>query len=342
MGKRFRDLLNVAGSIFYETHFAPLLRMQGFFYEVALDLSTADGQTLPVLANAAERRDAAGNLLFTRVTLFQAKDRRRYERGLVNAQEAERKARRQLEELNATLEKRIAEQVEERMRERKTAKLREQFIAVLGHDLRNPLAAINAGISRVERDGWTEQTPRILWLMRDSVTRMSRLIDNVLDLARARLGDGIVLQLDDNQPLRPTLELVVEEIRTANPQRVIAFHTDLYRPVRVDHARIAQMLSNLLGNAVAHGAEDVPIQVRAALAADELVLSVANGGDPIPPEMMDQLFKPFHRGHVRENAKGLGLGLYIASQIAEAHGGTLDVKSNARKTCFTFRMPTMS
>ena len=124
VGKRLRDLLNVAGSIFYETHFAPLLRMQGFFNEVALDLVTADGGLLPVLANAVEKRDAVGALVFTRVTLFQATKRRRYERELVDAQEAERKL----------------------------GKLRDQFIAVLGHDLRNPVAALNAGVQMLLKE----------------------------------------------------------------------------------------------------------------------------------------------------------------------------------------------
>ena len=88
VGKRLRDLLNTAGRIFYETHFAPLLRMQGYFNEVALDLVTSEGTTLLVLANAMERRSANGELLFTRVTLFQATERRRYERELVEARAA--------------------------------------------------------------------------------------------------------------------------------------------------------------------------------------------------------------------------------------------------------------
>ena len=86
--KRFHDLLNVAGRIFFETHFAPLLRMQGFFHEVALDFVTMDGTKLPVLANAMERRDDQGDLLFTRITIFKAVDRRRYERDLVDARAA--------------------------------------------------------------------------------------------------------------------------------------------------------------------------------------------------------------------------------------------------------------
>jgi len=338
VGKRLRDLLNVAGSIFYETHFAPLLRMQGFFHEVALDFIIADGGTLPVLANARERRDDTGNLLFTRLTIFQAKERRRYERELVNAQEAERVARRELQEINATLEVSIAEQVAARLQELETSELREQFIAVLGHDLRNPLAAIDAGIAKLLRDGWNERSPHILRLMRNSVSRMTGLIDNVLDLARARLGGGIALNIDETRPLGPTLSQVIEEIRAAHPDRVVEAAIDIGRPLKVDHSRISQMFSNLLGNAVAHGAEDKPIHVEGRIEDNLLLLSVANAGDPIPSEMMAHLFQPFYRGQVKTSAEGLGLGLYIASQIAEAHGGSIDVKSDGNETRFVFRM----
>jgi phosphoserine phosphatase RsbU/P len=340
-GKRLRDLLNVAGSIFYETHFAPLLRMQGFYHEVALDMIRADGSKLPVLANAAERRDDDGNLLFTRITIFQATERRRFERELVDAQEGERRARRELEELVASLREGMAEQTNRLLEEMQGAELREQFIAVLGHDLRNPLASIDAGLNRLQRDGtWTEKTPNLLRLMKNSVTRMSSLIDNVLDLARSRLGGGILLELDGEKPLQPTLEQVVDEIRTAHPDRSIEADIHIPRSFKVDHQRVAQMFSNLLGNAVAHGAQDGAIRISASLQGDGmLALSVANPGEPIPEEMVQHLFKAFHRGRVRNNAEGLGLGLYIASQIAEAHGGRIDVHSNDRETRFTFRMP---
>jgi sigma-B regulation protein RsbU (phosphoserine phosphatase) len=341
LGRRLRDLLNIAGSIFYETHFAPLLRMQGFYHEVALDMVRADGSRLAVLANAAERRDNDGNLLFTRVTIFQATERRRFERELVEAQAGERQARQELETLVASLRKGMAEQTSRLLEEREAAELREQFIAVLGHDLRNPLASIDAGANKLMRDGqWTEKTPTILRLMKNSVTRMSGLIDNVLDLARSRLGGGIGLNLDAEKPLQPTIAQVVDEIRTANPDRMIEAEIDIPRAVKVDHHRVAQMFSNLLGNAVAHGSEEGVIRIRGALLEDGVLeLSVTNPGDPIPQEMVQHLFKAFHRGQVRSNAEGLGLGLYIASQIAEAHGGKIDVQSNAPETRFTFRMP---
>jgi PAS domain S-box-containing protein len=109
VGKRVHDFLNIAGRIFYETHFAPLLRMQGFFNEVALDLLRKDGESFPVLVNAAERKDASGKPLFIRLTVFNATDRRRYERGLL-------KARDELKMLAATLEKRVADSTADLLR----------------------------------------------------------------------------------------------------------------------------------------------------------------------------------------------------------------------------------
>src|SRR3954449_4991703 len=115
VGKRFQDILNIAGKIYYETHFAPLLRMQGFFNEVALDLVGNTGQQLPVLVNAVDRRDEAGQVRFIRITIFNATDRRRYERELLVARRNAEAAGEQLRELNQTLEARVHEAVNERM-----------------------------------------------------------------------------------------------------------------------------------------------------------------------------------------------------------------------------------
>lgn len=341
LGKRLRDLLNVAGSIFYETHFAPMLRMQGFFHEVALDMVRADGSVMPVLANAAERRDTSGELLFTRLTLFKATERRQYERDLVEARAAERDARRQLEDMVMSLQAGMAEQVAIVMEEKHNSELKEQFVAVLGHDLRNPLAAIDAGVGKILRDQqWTDRTPVILNLMKNSVSRMSALIDNVLDLARSRLGGGILLNRDEARSLQSTLEMVIAEIQAANPDRTISTRFQIARTVSVDHDRIAQLFSNLLGNAVTHGAPDKDIAVDCTVDGEgNLSLSVANAGDPIPQEMVPLLFQPFHRGQVRSNAHGLGLGLYIASEIAQAHGGRIDVESDQNEIRFILRLP---
>jgi signal transduction histidine kinase len=223
--------------------------------------------------------------------------------------------------------------------ERQAAELREQFIAVLGHDLRNPLAAIDAGTRILQREPLSEKAAQTLGLIRSSVARMAGLIDDVLDFARGRLGAGLELDRNATEPLRPVLEQVVAELQAAWPGRPIETRLAIRRTVDCDRARIAQLLSNLLANALTHGAPGTPVRVDAHTDATRLELSVANRGDPIPPATQQRLFQPFSRASLRPGQQGLGLGLYIASEIARAHGGTLEVSSTAEETRFTFRMP---
>jgi sigma-B regulation protein RsbU (phosphoserine phosphatase) len=276
-GKRLHQFLNMAGRIYYETHIAPLLRMQGFFHEFALDFVTESGDRLPVIANAVEQRAPDGALLSTRLVLIRATDRRRYERQLVDAR---------------------ATATESLKSERETAELREQFIAVLGHDLRNPLAAISAGARILQRSealrGHKEL--RVLDMINTTVTRMSDLIDNVLDFARGRLGGGITLSRDARRPLEPVLEQVIDELRTASPGRVIETSIAITEPVNCDRTRIGQLVSNLVGNALTHGSHGKPVRVGASTEGGVFELWVANAGDPIPPLAMDKLFEPFFRG----------------------------------------------
>jgi len=284
-----------------------------------MDFLTAGRAKVPCLVNAAERRDADGRLVFTRLAIFQAAERRRYERALVDSA--------------AAIRLEVAS-------ERETSQLREQFIAVLGHDLRNPLASISSGVRLLtDRETLSARGQRILTLMQGSVVRASDLIDNVLDFARGRLGGGITLTRDATMPLKSVLEQVVAEIVSVSPERDIRTRFDIPEPVDCDRTRISQLLSNLLGNAVTHGAKAVPIHVEAATDANSFILSVANGGRAIDEAAMARLFQPFFRGDVRANQLGLGLGLHIASEIAKAHGGDLTVVSNDIETRFTFSMP---
>ncbi|MDM9618753.1 GAF domain-containing sensor histidine kinase [Rhizobium sp. S96] len=220
-----------------------------------------------------------------------------------------------------------------------SSELREQFIAVLGHDLRNPLASINGGTNLLLREPQTEKAQKIIRLMRGSVLRMSGLIDNVLDFARGRLSGGLALQKESGRPLAPTLEQVVAEISAGHPDRQIELAIDLAASPDVDHGRLAQMLSNLVENAVTHGSPDEPVRVRAHMSEGQLVLSVTNAGTPISESALAQLFQPFSRAEPGSGMRGLGLGLYIASQIAQAHGGKLEAASNETETTFTFTMP---
>lgn len=222
--------------------------------------------------------------------------------------------------------------------ERRSAELREQFIAVLGHDLRNPLAAISAGATLIARRTKPDEALRtILDQMQASVARMARLIDDVLDFARGRLGGGLALNAIA-QSAEPILQQVIDELRRAWPNRAIEASFDLAHAVRCDGGRLAQLFSNLLVNALAHGAKDGLVRVVAASTPAMFELSVSNPGESIAPAAIQHLFQPFYRAKARPGQQGLGLGLYIASEIARAHGGTLGVTSTPAETRFTFRL----
>ena len=224
--------------------------------------------------------------------------------------------------------------------ERETAQLREQFFAVLGHDLRNPLNAVRGGAELLSMmQPLPEEAEPVVALIKRSAARMTGLIENVLDFARARLGGGLVLNRVADAGLDATLEQVIDEARTAWPDREVRSEIDLSRPVNCDGARIAQMFSNLLANALTHGDPRSPVRVRAFCDGGDFELSVSNRGEPIPPETVRRLFQPYTRASDRPGRQGLGLGLYIASQIAHAHEGKLEVESSSDETRFTFRMP---
>jgi signal transduction histidine kinase len=222
--------------------------------------------------------------------------------------------------------------------EREASELREQFIAVLGHDLRNPLAAIMAGTSLLLRSPEQGTALRTVAMMQNSVRRMAGLIDVVMDFAKARLGAGLGVRRHAVGSLDRVLQQVVDELQVASPDRVLHLEVEITEPVNCDPARIAQLASNLIANAITHGSRGTPVRVAASTAAGALELSVANGGDPIPPAMQQRLFLPFVRASMQPDQQGLGLGLYIASEIARAHDGTLTVISDPRETRFTFRM----
>jgi signal transduction histidine kinase len=223
--------------------------------------------------------------------------------------------------------------------ERQTAQLREQFIAVLGHDLRNPLNAVRGGSELLQLMPLGEKASPVVALIQRSAARMAGLIDNVLDFARGRLGGGLSMNPTADAGLATVLEQVIAEVRTAWPGRAVRSEFALERPVYCDSARIAQMFSNLLANALTHGDPEGPVGVYARSDAGSFELSVTNQGTPIPPETVERLFRPFSRASDRPGRQGLGLGLYIASEIARGHGGALEVDSSEELTRFTFRMP---
>ncbi|MGD0501243.1 MAG: GAF domain-containing sensor histidine kinase [Steroidobacteraceae bacterium] len=236
------------------------------------------------------------------------------------------------------------EQVQTALRdERSASELREQFIAVLGHDLRNPLQAIYATSALMERK-LEANTPLagMADRIKTNARRMSSMIEDVLDFARGRLGGGIGIDLDDVKDLNAGLQAVVKELQDGRPSRQIVASIDVNRQVRCDLGRIQQVASNLISNALDHGAPDSPVRVTACTDDRDFIFKVwnANVGEPIPEQNYDRMFEPFWRPSASDSRRGLGLGLYICAQIVRAHGGHLSVSSSRESgTAFSVRLP---
>ncbi len=223
---------------------------------------------------------------------------------------------------------------------REEALLRDQFVAVLGHDLRNPLNSILISAEVLEAGLAEPRTRSIVSVIRRSCGRMTKLIDDVLDFARGKLGTGIPVSLENTDQLPGLVRQVASEIQVAHPTRPLEVSISLPGLVRCDAPRLAQLLDNLLSNAMTHGEPGTPVAMNAAIDGDVMTVAVVNQGTPIPPHLLQQIFEPFVRLEPRRNQGGLGLGLYIASEIAKGHGGTLAVTSSVETgTCFTFAMP---
>ena len=222
--------------------------------------------------------------------------------------------------------------------ERETAELREQFIAVLGHDLRTPLGSIMLGAELLAQRMTDPALRPVAERIRRSALRMSALVDDVMDFTRGRMGSGIRLKLRQHDSVHLTLEQVIDEMRGMHPERAIAASIPPLLCLYCDPARLAQLLSNLLANALMHGSAEAPVEVDARQEDGKFILTVTNQGQELPREVIDQLFKPYWRAASRAGSEGLGLGLYIVDQIARAHRGRIDVVSDQGRTSFTLTL----
>ena len=220
-----------------------------------------------------------------------------------------------------------------------TLRLNELFTAVLGHDLRNPLSAILNSANLLERISKEDVVKQSATRMVSSGRRMSRMIDDMLDLTRARLGGGIPLRLQETE-FAQIVHRVIQEHQVSFPAGRLETRLEGNLSGSWDADRLAQVTSNLVGNALEHGESQDPIEVSAnGTGADWVTLSVTNTG-VIPEEILPHLFDPF-RGGQRQlgRREGLGLGLYIVQQIVLAHGGRVEVKTDARRTTFLVELP---
>lgn len=222
--------------------------------------------------------------------------------------------------------------------EREMSRIQEEFVAVLGHDLRNPVAALGAGLRMLRKEPLTDKAQRLLPMMQSSLHRMNDLIDNIMLHAKARLAGGIRIAAESDAPLTEAMTQIVEEVRAASGDREITLDLRIDHPVSLDSARIAQAVSNLLSNAVRHATPATPIHVRGHADAGTVEITVTNTGPEVPDALRDTLFRPFRRGE-HAAGDGLGLGLYIASSIVIAHGGRIDFACAHGETTFSLTVP---
>lgn len=322
---RFQDLLTMGGRIFHQTHWAPLLQMQGSLSEVKLELIRGDGSTIPVVLNAI-RHEQQG-VATHHLAAFIARDRDKYERELINSR--------------ARVQASVAESTRLQAQAKDRALLAEQMIGIVSHDLRNPLSAIRMGVSLLETGPLSVQQQNITARMSRSVDRASRLIADLLDFAQARLGAGLAVTVEPILDLHGLIAETIDDLAVIYPQRVIEHARLGSGSCSADPNRLAQLLGNLVSNAMAYGAPDSPVLVTTSITEAAISVSVHNGGEPIPEDSQASLFEPMSRGANTSNVqRSIGLGLFIVDQIAKSHGGQASVRSSATEgTTFTVTLP---
>ncbi|MGZ8997467.1 MAG: ATP-binding protein, partial [Allosphingosinicella sp.] len=349
-GRRFPDLLNIAGKIYYETHFAPLLRMQGSFSEVALDLVKADGGVLPVLVNAVERRDDEGCVAFIRITIFNASDRRRYEQELLQARRTADQASIELRELNSSLEARVAEAVDERMKAEEALRQAQKMEAIgqltggVAHDFNNLLTVILGGLDTIRRhipalpvSPVTERIERSVRMATQGADRAAtltarllafarrqpldpkpidagRLVTNIADLLQRTLGETVALETVTGAGLWRTQ---ADPNELENALLNLAVNA---RDAMPDGGRLTIESGN------AHLDEAYVALVAEPVAAGQYVLiAVSDSGHGMTEETLAQVFEPFFT--TKDVGKGTGLGLSQVYGFVRQSGGHIRIYS---------------
>lgn len=307
-GRRFQDLLTIPGKIYHDTHFGPLLQMQGAVNEIAFDVVCAEGKIMPVLVNAVEVRDESGKPLLNRATVFNATDRRSYERELLAA-------RRKAEEI---------------------ARTKADMLNMISHDMRNLLAGVLGAARRLETGELADgQQRRYLGLLRASAESMLLLANNLLQASRHEAGK---LSLHEEPfEIRQLVDVALAPVApAAEAKRLDLRHQiDARLPERLmgDQGKLGQVLSNLLSNAVKFTDQGI-VELKVDLvetSADSIVLrfAVRDTGIGIEKGHLASITDPFSQASAEVGIRygGAGLGLSLTRTILELYGSILQVES---------------
>jgi sigma-B regulation protein RsbU (phosphoserine phosphatase) len=334
LGRRFQDLLNMGGKIFHQTHWAPLLQVRGSVSEVKLELVHRDGRGVTMMLNAIRRETAQG--CFHELAVFIAEERNRYERELVAARAmAEDLLLQQLavqKELTSVQNRLRLANVEAEIH----ATFTEQLVAIVSHDLRNPLAAIKMAAGLIGSGELSPRQGRVLGHIDQSVDRAQRLIVDLMDFTQVRIGRGISVSPQPIE-LHKVIARCLDELRVAFPGRSLVHQCIGQGPCTADPDRLFRLTENLVSNAMTYGAADREVVVTTAFDDRGIKLSVHNVGQPIAPERLDELFEPISLGVADDDERhSVGLGLFIVREIVRAHWGEVTVISTEQDgTTFT-------
>ncbi len=335
-GRRFQDLLTMGGRIFHQTHLAPMLRLRGSVTEVKLDMLHHDGHKVTVLLNGNKREQADAAVYD--LALFGTTDRDKYERELLNARHL---AEALLQERTATeiaLQQAQAELSEAYAIAQRRALFAEQMVAIVSHDLKNPLTTIRMASDFLNRGERTAKEHQLLGHIAQSSERAHRMIADLLDFTQARVGHGISIKAAPLD-LHAVIAHAVDELRVAFPKATLEHHAEGQGDACLDADRVQQIIGNLVANSVAYGDLHQPISVTSRLGEKGCEVSVHNYGAVIPEALLADLFEPMTRGTDQgSEVRSVGLGLYIVRELARVHGGDVAVSSCATGgTTFTVK-----
>jgi sigma-B regulation protein RsbU (phosphoserine phosphatase) len=290
-----------------------------------------DGTQVPMMINAL--RHHRDGVVVVEVAAYVARDRDKYERELVAA-------RKRLEDL-------VAEATRLQAEAKDRAVFAEQTIGIVSHDLRNPLSTVQMAAALLGGGDLSASQHRLLGRITHAVERATRLISDLLDFTQARLGTGLTVSLAPID-LHHSIAETVEELGVAYPGHLLRHQRTGEGVCAADVNRLAQLVGNLVSNAIAYGKPGEPVSVTSDIGVETFSIAVHNHGAPIPGDLQQGLFQPMTRGDRTSRAsRSVGLGLYIVSEIARAHGGSTHVTSTAEdgttfRVSFPMRPPSRS
>jgi len=326
-GRRFQTLLTMGGRIFHQTHWAPLMQMQGSVAEVKLDLLHRDGHTVTMLLNGVRRDHVKG--AFYELALFGTTDRDRYERELLSARKHAEELLKEKTAAESALRQAKVDLSIAYEKSQRRALFAEQMVAIASHDLKNPLTAIRMATDMLVRGERTAKETKLLEHIGKSSDRAQRMIADLLDLALVRAGNGIGITRSAVE-LHKVVGQCLNELQLAFPDARLRHQASGEGGVELDADRIQQLVGNLVANSVAYGDPHQAITVVSTQEDGVATVVVQNWGTVIHEAAIASLFEPMTRHSDRDDdVRSVGLGLFIVREIAKAHGGDVTVRSDA-------------